>query len=195
MRLYAVIPNRLYLQKIHKNNKKFGRILVNDLFTTPHGLFLPVLTPLLEIWDKMDFVGSSIVLYTTPAEMKKYVDQNFIGIAIETNDNVLNINADKFFYFFSKMFNENKHLFSSGEDRKEKFAEFVDRVSLSAPIYEKEISKVDNFYDSFGILNELNINEIRNIYYTQDNLIFPEIKADKENRLYNFVEIEKGQEF
>ena len=192
MRLYALLPNSLYLEKLHNNDKKFGRILTTDLLATLHGNLIPFLNIFFEIWDKREYIDSSILMFTTPAEMKRYLNNNFVGIAVETESKVLNINGNKFMEFVHDSFIENSEMFGL-EANNDNFQEFLHKVSLKAEECEKEIAQVDYFYNAFGIIDEININEIRNLYYLKNNDIVEKIKQDENKKLFNFIKVEEEE--
>lgn len=192
MRLYALLPNSLYLEKLHNNDKKFGRILTTDLSSTPHAKFSIFLDPFFEIWNKERFINSSILMFTTPAEMKRYLNPEYVGFAIETDDKVVNINGQKFIEFIHEMFVENAEMFDSEADM-DKFKEFLFKISEKAEEYEAEMAKVDNFYDAFGIVDEININDIKSLYYLPNNSVIKNIEEDESKKLFNFIKVEEEE--
>ncbi|MBO4412755.1 MAG: hypothetical protein J5779_01935 [Clostridia bacterium] len=192
MRLYALLPNSLYLEKLHNNDRKFGRIIMDDLSSTPHAKFSILLDPFFEIWNKERFINSSILMFTTPAEMKNYLNSEYVGFAIETEDKVVNINGQKFIEFIHELFVENGEMFDEKADI-DTFKEFLFKVSEKAEEYEAEMAKVDNFYDAFGIVDEININDIKTLYYLPNNSVIKKIKEDENKKIFNFVQVDKKE--
>lgn len=173
MRLFCLIPNYVFEEKISDNEFKIGSIDCDDLAGTYHENFTFDLPAILEYLDKEDWVEDSIACFTTPAEAKEYLDQDSVMISFEKADGeFIKIDANTYFDYLKTKINFenafNKALEKGDEERCEKlnsaFENFEEKM-LS------QITSPKSFYDSLVIVPSVEISSIKALYVLGTNPI------------------------
>lgn len=191
MRLFCLIPNHVFLEKIIGNNSKIGSLDFEDFVDTYHDDFSYDLPAILEYLDKEDWTDNSICCFTTPAEAKDYLNDDNVLISFEKDDKeFVKINADKYYDYLKTKINFEKAfdraIYETDEEKLEKlnsvFDEFEEQM-LS------QITSPKSFYDSLVIVPYIAINSIKAVYMLDTNKHANEAKS---KRVLNLI-VEKGE--
>ena len=139
MRLYCLIPNYVFFEKIAKNQNKFGSIECDDLAGTYHDNFTYDLPSVLSYLDKEEWMEDSICAFATPAECKKYLDDDSVMIAFEHNDNdYLKIDADEFYNYVKEKIDMDKFV---GQVTKNLSMQPLNSINMKKNNYQKFASQ------------------------------------------------------
>ena len=193
MRLYVVIPNYIFFEKVANNPYKFGEIVVDDLSGTYQDVFRYDLAPFLAYCDKEEFIDNSICCFTTPREAKTFLENDNIMLSFEADDNSLLFDADQFEkYLIEKSFLED-YLIENMED----FEKTMQVQKQINDFTDKNLSKVykkTGYYDSFAVVENIPIISIKCFFASKNNKKIETLKNLK-NINFEFVSsVQRGQE-
>lgn len=193
MRLYVVIPNYIFFEKVANNPYKFGEIVVDDLSGTYQDVFRYDLAPFLAYCDKEEFIDNSICCFTTPREAKTFLENDNIMLSFEADDNSLLFDADQFEkYLIEKSFLED-YLIENMED----FEKTMQVQKQINDFTDKNLSKVykkTGYYDSFAVVGNIPIISIKCFFASKNNKKIETLKNLK-NINFEFVpSVQRGQE-
>ena len=196
MRLYCVIPNYIFFEKVYNNFEKLGEIEVDDLSGTYQDMFRYDMPPFLSYCDKDNLIDNSICCFTTPREAKTFLENENILISFEAYDrDVLLFNADQFEkYLLEKSFLED-YLIANMDN-----IENAIKIQMQINNFtEQNLSKVDkknNYYDSFAVVPYIPINSIKCCFALRTNKKIEMLKK-AQNLNFEFVgnsQSQRGQE-
>lgn len=175
MRLYTLIPNYVFFEKVANNYNKIGAIVVDDLSGTFQDIFRYDLAPFLEYLDNEELIDNSIACFTTPAEAKGYLEEDNIIISFEADDNALLFDANEFNqYLMEKSFLED-YLVANMED----FEKVMKVQNQICEFTENNLGKVcakTGHYDSFAIVEEIPVNAIKCFFVAKNNKAIEKIR-------------------
>ena len=193
MRLYCMIPNYVFFEKIAKNQNKFGSIECDDLAGTYHDNFTYDLPSVLSYLDKEEWMEDSICAFATPAECKNYLDDDSVMIAFEHNDNdYLKIDADEFYNYVKTKIDMDKALFQKVRGASDE--EFINAAVKFNQYEEKQLSEIckpKSFYDSLIVVPHINISSIKAYYVSNKNV---DINLIKKSQHLNLIIERKSAE-
>ena len=193
MRLYVVIPNYIFFEKVFNNPSKLGEIVVDDLSGTYQDVFRYDLAPFLAYCDKEEFIDNSICCFTTPREAKTFLENDNIMLSFEADDKTLLFNADQFERYLIKKSYLETRLIANMEDTEKAFKiqEQIDNFT-----YENlsKVYKKTGYYDSFAVVEDIPINSIKCFFASKNNRKIETLRNLK-NCNFEFVSnVQRGQE-
>ncbi|MGN1162350.1 MAG: hypothetical protein ACI4T2_00265 [Christensenellales bacterium] len=186
MRLYCLIPNYVFVEKIAKNQNHVGSIECDDMAGTYHDDYTYELPPVLEYFDKEDWIEDSICAFSTPAECKRYLDDDNVMISFEPYNNEYLILGKRSFYdmIATKIMYEKRmeRVLRCGKEE-----EFFDLQEMYSQHIQDEISNVckqKDFYDSLIVVPRIDISSVKSFYVLDSN---KDIKKIRETSNINLI--------
>lgn len=172
MRLYCLIPNYVFFEKIAKNPNKYGSIECDDLAGTYHDNFTYDLPSVLSYLDKEGWIEDSICAFTTPAECRNYLDNDSVMISFEQNNtDCLKINADEFYKYVRGKVDFDKALMKKVGGVSDE--EFIHEATKFNQFEEKKVSEIcepKSYYNTFVIVPHIDISSIKAFYVSNKNV-------------------------
>ena len=150
MRLYCLIPNYVFEEKIANNPNRTGSIDCDDFAGTYHDDFVYDLPEVLQYLDKEDWIENSICAFTTPAECKKLLNNDNVMISFEQiNEDYVTLNKSAFLNFiFMKMVYEKRGMRALEIQDEDEFLKIEEQYQDFINKELSNVSKPNNFYDS-----------------------------------------------
>ena len=190
MRLYVVIPNYVFFEKVMGNSEKLGSIVVDDLSGTYQDMFRYDMAPFLEYSDKEELVDNSICCFTTPREARTFLADNNIMISFEAEDNkALLFNANQFEKYLLKKSYLESLLISNIEDG-EKVVKIQSQINDHAARNLSKVYNLSGYYDSFAVVEDIPVNSVKCFFISKSN---KKIETFKKLQNYNFEFVSNGQ--
>lgn len=189
MRLYCLIPNYVFFEKVAGNTNPFMKINVDDLAGTFHDFYNYNLPPFLQYNDKEDWVDNSICTFTTPAQAKNYLGSNNVMISFEIQDeDYLKLNGDELYNYIAYK--------NSIEDRMLNLIEMSDEDKKSEKLYQmnerfekfennklSKVSEMQNYYEGLVVVPEIKVSSIKSYFVSKSNKQFNKFRELRDNKM------------
>ncbi len=171
MRLYCLIPNYVFEEKIANNPNRTGSIDCDDFAGTYHDDFVYDLPEVLQYLDKEDWIENSICAFTTPAECKKLLNNDNVMISFEQiNEDYVTLNKSAFLNFiFMKMMYEKRGMRALEIQDEDEFLKIEEQYQDFINKELSNVSKPNNFYDSLVVVPQIDINMVKSFYVLDGN--------------------------
>ena len=193
MRLYCLIPNYVFEEKIANNPKRIGSIECDDFAGTYQDDFTYDLPDVLSYLDKEDWIEDSICAFTTPAVCKKFLNNENVMISFEqTDDDYIMLNKSAFVEFvFTKMMYEKRSNRALEIEDEEEFAKIQEQYEDFVESELSNITKPKDFYDSLMVVPFVGVGSVKAFYVLESNRQI--LRTSKENNINVVVEHIRAQ--
>ena len=188
MRLYCLIPNYVFEEKIANNPNRIGSIECDDFAGTYQDDFTYDLPDVLQYLDKEDWIENSICVFSTPAICKKFLNDENVMISFEqSGEDYIMLNKSAFLKFvFMKIMYEKRSSRALEIQDEEEFSKIEEQYQAFVESELSNITKPKDFYDSLIVVPHIDIPSVKAIYVLDSNR--HALRASKQNKINLIVE-------